>query len=225
MAFTSAKMGLRIWNLLTDLYDHSQLADNWAKVDYHDHSAGKGVQIPTEGLADGAVTGPKLATNIDPSGAYTSYRWIKTQLAQITGSTAAGTYGMNESIVSVTPLVSVPSAPFNFDPTDYSAVGRTLKLRSRCTLISTSATAPGVSFTVSMYPVTAIAAGTLTIGAAVTNSGVAFTTPALNSLNSAVSLDFDAPVAGYYAFGVVPSGTTIASSNVIVRATLGMHHV
>lgn len=54
-------MGLRVWNLLTDPYDHDQLADNWAKVDFHDHTPGRGTQIPTEGLFNGAVTTAKIA--------------------------------------------------------------------------------------------------------------------------------------------------------------------
>src|SRR5208282_6469800 len=53
---TSPKLGLRIWNLLLDPYDHEQLADNWAKVDAHDHSEGRGVLIPTEGIALQAIT-------------------------------------------------------------------------------------------------------------------------------------------------------------------------
>lgn len=63
MAITSPKMGLKVWNLLTDPYDHAQLADNWAKVDQHDHTEGKGAQIPTGGIADGAIT----ASKIDPT--------------------------------------------------------------------------------------------------------------------------------------------------------------
>lgn len=34
------------------------------KIDEHDHTAGKGVQIPTGGLANGAVTGVKLNANV-----------------------------------------------------------------------------------------------------------------------------------------------------------------
>ena len=63
---TSAKMGLRIWNLLLDPYDHEQLADNWAKVDAHDHSPGRGVLIPTEGIALEAINFPLLAASIFP---------------------------------------------------------------------------------------------------------------------------------------------------------------
>src|ERR1019366_2888025 len=57
----SSKLGLRIWNLLLDPYDHEQLADNWAKVDAHDHSPGRGVLIPTEGIAKEAIIGELIA--------------------------------------------------------------------------------------------------------------------------------------------------------------------
>lgn len=63
---TSAKMGLRIWNLLLDPYDHEQLADNWAKVDAHDHSPGRGVLIPTEGIAFEAIAFPLIASSVFP---------------------------------------------------------------------------------------------------------------------------------------------------------------
>lgn len=61
MAYTSANMGLKIWNLITDLFSHSDLASNLATIDTHDHSNGKGVQIPGAGLANNSVTGGKIA--------------------------------------------------------------------------------------------------------------------------------------------------------------------
>lgn len=61
MASVGLKMGLRLWNLLGDKYSHSQLAQNFAKLDLHDHSPGRGAQIGTGGLLDGAVTIEKLA--------------------------------------------------------------------------------------------------------------------------------------------------------------------
>lgn len=53
---TTNKMSLRVWTSLDDDFDHEQLADNWAKLDAHDHTNGRGVQIPTEGIADEAIT-------------------------------------------------------------------------------------------------------------------------------------------------------------------------
>jgi len=60
-------MSLRIWNLLLDPYDHEQLADNWAKVDAHDHSPGRGVLIPTEGIAFEAINFPLVASTVFPT--------------------------------------------------------------------------------------------------------------------------------------------------------------
>jgi hypothetical protein len=67
MAFTSPNMGLRIWDQTTDLYDHAQLADNFSKIDIQDHTPGRGVQIPTDGIADGAITSAKLAPGVIPT--------------------------------------------------------------------------------------------------------------------------------------------------------------
>lgn len=61
MPTVSPNMGLAIWNLATDLYNHDQLADNFAKLDFHDHAPGRGLQIGTEGIKDGAITAAKMA--------------------------------------------------------------------------------------------------------------------------------------------------------------------
>src|ERR1051325_10040444 len=122
MALTTTEMGLRVWNLLTDLYDHTQLADNWSKVDLHDHSPGKGVPIPTDGIADGAITGPKLDTSIDPSGAYTSYHPIKFGLMQFGSSVAAGQYVLGEPNplnIAVSSGLWSSNPIFYLDPADY----------------------------------------------------------------------------------------------------------
>jgi hypothetical protein len=56
-------MNLSVWDLAADPYDHSELAGNWSNVDSHNHTAGKGVQIPSAGIADGSITTAKLADN------------------------------------------------------------------------------------------------------------------------------------------------------------------
>lgn len=61
--FTTANMGLTCWNLLTDVFSHSQLEANFQALDGHNHTSGQGVQIPTGGIANGAITTAKLATN------------------------------------------------------------------------------------------------------------------------------------------------------------------
>jgi hypothetical protein len=59
--FTTPNMGLTAWDLGTDNYDHAQLAQNFAQIDGHNHALGKGVQIPTDGIQNSAVTSAKLA--------------------------------------------------------------------------------------------------------------------------------------------------------------------
>lgn len=61
MASVGLKMGLALWNLLGDKYSHTQLANNFAKLDLHRHVPGQGAQIPTAGIEDGAITAAKLA--------------------------------------------------------------------------------------------------------------------------------------------------------------------
>lgn len=58
---TTPNMGLKVWNLVTDVFDHSQLASTHTAIDLHDHSANKGVQIGTAGIANSAVTASKIA--------------------------------------------------------------------------------------------------------------------------------------------------------------------
>lgn len=54
-------MSLKVWNSEADPYDHQQLADNFLKLDQHDHTPGQGSQIPASGLAPNAVTGDKIS--------------------------------------------------------------------------------------------------------------------------------------------------------------------
>lgn len=55
MAQNSTNMTLKLWNSLSDPYDSSELVANWVAVDAHDHTTGKGVQIPFAGIATAAI--------------------------------------------------------------------------------------------------------------------------------------------------------------------------
>lgn len=64
-------MGLKQWDQPNDLFSYVDLAANFGLIDQHDHSSGKGIQIPNGGIAnlavdttkitDGAITNAKLA--------------------------------------------------------------------------------------------------------------------------------------------------------------------
>jgi hypothetical protein len=56
MGFVTPRMSLQVWNASSDPYDHEQLADNFLKLDQHDHSQGRGSQIPGAGIQSGAIT-------------------------------------------------------------------------------------------------------------------------------------------------------------------------
>jgi len=110
MAFTDPKMGLRIWNHVEDLYNHDQLANNFAKIANHDHTENRGVQIPTEGIADGAITDAKIS-----SGSITSDKFAP---------------GAVSAVVQPVPIGTVVdyignTAPANWLILDGSAVSRT----------------------------------------------------------------------------------------------------
>lgn len=89
---TTPNLGLKVWNLSSDPYNSAQLADNWARVDEHDHTNGKGMQIPTAGIADGAITAPKLASSITTTPTDNSVSTVKlVDGAVTTGKIADGT--------------------------------------------------------------------------------------------------------------------------------------
>lgn len=56
-------MILTAWTSTNDQYSHTQLATNWGRIDLHDHSAGKGVQINgATGIVARSITGSTLAS-------------------------------------------------------------------------------------------------------------------------------------------------------------------
>lgn len=60
MATTYTNMGLKSWNAAADVFSYTDLDANWSKVDVHDHSSGKGIQIPLAGLASASVDSSKI---------------------------------------------------------------------------------------------------------------------------------------------------------------------
>lgn len=58
---TLPNLGLSAWNHTLDPYDSVQLAANFAKLDEHDHTLGKGKRITTAAIEDGAITAAKIA--------------------------------------------------------------------------------------------------------------------------------------------------------------------
>jgi hypothetical protein len=57
---TTPNMGLTMWDLNSDPYDHDQLAANFNTIDLHEHDT-YGVQLNTGALLDSAITTAKIA--------------------------------------------------------------------------------------------------------------------------------------------------------------------
>lgn len=113
------------------------------------------------------------------------------------------------------------------DPADYAVSGLTAKLRVRAMVVVNNV-APAQNFVVGLYPYTAAGGAgqiTITAGTVVSGSTATINTPAANATVAAVSTDFNVPSAGGFALGVSLNTTTAANSNVIVIATLQVHHV
>lgn len=64
MATTTTNLLLKAWNSVSDLFNHTELAANWQRIDDHDHTgSGKGLKIPAGGLAPAAVHNTNLAAD------------------------------------------------------------------------------------------------------------------------------------------------------------------
>lgn len=114
----------------------------------------------------------------------------------------------------------------HLDDADFTAPGRTIKLRLRA-WVHTNATQPTITFTFDLYPVTfAGAADVLTpsLGTAVGTS-VAIASPAASSTVAGVSSDVTIPADGAYAIGLTTSGQLTNNAAVQVGAMLMRRHL
>ena len=57
-------MGLVKWDSINDYFSHEQLAANFQSLDEHNHTAGKGKQIPAGGLAENSVEPKNLSSSV-----------------------------------------------------------------------------------------------------------------------------------------------------------------
>lgn len=113
MAATTPYMGLKVWNLLTDSFDHTQFAENLAKLDQHNHSEGKGVKVPTGGIEDGAISTAKIATDAVTDAKYLSapVRGIISTTGTITAGTGFTVVHTGTGIYTITFSPVLPSIP------------------------------------------------------------------------------------------------------------------
>lgn len=148
------------------------------------------------------------------------------------GGLTGGAYVLPNDSIAALPNVNYLSGDWllYLDPADYVVSGRVAKIRLRGYFL-TNATAPGISFTLALYPVSTWSSPSgqtpvpLTLGVPLTGSPGVSVTPGANARLAAASGEFAVPSAGFYAPGVVLSGSNAADSLVVVQARLQLRHV
>lgn len=94
MAQVTPNLQLTVWNNLTDPYNSEQLANNFIKLDQHDHSPGKGAQIDgATGIKDASITNAKLAANSVTTGTIAAGAVQTSDIADSTGTSDGVTTG------------------------------------------------------------------------------------------------------------------------------------
>jgi hypothetical protein len=146
-------------------------------------------------------------------------------------SASANTYIMavnnGTPVVSGADLVSGsslnPPLIFDFNKADYEVGDKTQKLCIRVQL-GTNATAPGITYTFGLYPVSAMGGATstvtMTLGMVVSGSTVAFASPSSSALTRKSSGDFTIPSDGAYVLGFVASGSPAANARTLLSAQI-----
>ncbi len=147
MSIISPKMGLAIWNLLDDLYNHDQQADNMLKLDFHDHAPGRGEQIPTEGIKDGAITAAKMApgANSIQDGSITPVKFATLPAAKV-----------YKSSVMTLPNTLETTMTFDSEHFDNSNLHDTSSLTERLTCPTTGLYLITASIQTNVAPVTGV---------------------------------------------------------------------
>ena len=247
MATTLPNMSLRQWNLASDPFSRAELADNFQKLDDHDHTTGKGVQVPSGGIANGAVTNAKLATSaVDGTkvlngsltdvelaspgnGVWRTFYDVGATVVDQTGTSGAP-YGVIQTSSVVPTNTDSSTAPLlsRIVPSDYAVSGLITRWRLVAVVIG-GQTAPGVNLSFALNSVTSGTASAnntirLVHGTAVAGSTVTINTPSANSLNYQASSEFQVTSADYYTLTFTPSGTTAANARFGFRLLLQMRH-
>lgn len=233
-------MGLIKWDSINDFFSHEQLASNFGAIDEHNHTAGKGVQIPYGGLAEQAVGTENLREGvIYPTSEV--YRALAEQTQGWTFSTSSSGIRFGGKIPNVSNWAETNFPPQNgfcyILPSDYVVTGKTTKYNVHTTLI-TNGTAPGITFTSGLYKITSSFGSANTINvtpsAIVTGSESVFTNPLANtiyesgtaeSVVTTISSDFTVSSPGLYGIGINLFNVFASGAAVVTFSTLRMRHV
>ena len=110
MAIVTPNMGLDSWNSVSDLFSYTQLANNWTDIDNHDHTSGKGVQIPTAGIQNLAVDSTKLSSNAVTTAKITDLNITTVKIADSNVTYAKLAADVNKYLPTA-PVSALPGSP------------------------------------------------------------------------------------------------------------------
>jgi hypothetical protein len=146
-------------------------------------------------------------------------------------------YILGNGTQPLTTTLAITGSTFNtiyIDDADYPAVsGKTRKLRISAQLY-TNDTAPGMTFTVGLYPLTRPASSggdgfvIFTVGTVTASSTAVFTTPTADLASNVSSSEFAFPADGHYAIGVSLTGGTgliVAAAEALLTTKLQVVYV
>lgn len=183
-------------------------------------------------FVNGNIDTSNLATSAKPVTILGQYRTIAELNVLSTAGDSSGhkttTYSSVGLVLLTSGVSDTSGKPFLYlDPADYAVSGLTTKYRFRAA-VATNATAPAITYTFGLYPVTtAGGAGTqaFTLGTVTSGSTVAIASPSASTVTGGTGSDFTPPSAGGYVLGVQLSGAPAANSRNFLYLALQVHHV
>lgn len=243
---TTPSMGLTRWDQPNDIFSYTQLSDNFSAIDAHDHTSGKGVQIPTGGIANLAVDATKLANDAVTTAKLLNANVTDGKLASPNNGSwrtlyqanfkTAGTEGLGTVYVPIAGsglLIASGTTTssgvhiFPFYPTHYSVAGKTLQLRLTIGGL-TNSVVPGFTLTADLRPITSTGGTSggvqFTPGSAVSGSTVTISGMTSSSAYQATAT-FTPPSQGVYALGVTVSATPASGSGTNFTGVVQYAHV
>jgi len=168
--------------------------------------------------------------------AFTTYKRLQRASAIVTGTASTSTVYVlmmgnaitNGTLSGGANPVGVYDSLLYLDPAEYAANSRVTKLNLRVAAVPNTS-APGTTFTTSLYPIATYAGASqplpATVGTLISGSSVAIASPGASTLVTATSGDFNMPAAGAYLIGVTLSGIPTGASQTALIATLSMRQV
>lgn len=116
MARNTPNFAFKVWDLLTDRFNHTELAQNWDAVDAHDHTGGnRGLKIPRSGILPGAIDASLIDNSLKPSaGAADNIEGLR-RLGTASGQALPG-----DTLITKTQLVAAVQQAM-FSPGDIKA--------------------------------------------------------------------------------------------------------